>query len=184
MWANTESQHRDSVYESSQQHFSQVVSSPCHAVSLAWAKGLKAQWYNCSSPRLPGWPMHLGVPLPPWNSKDNKCCLHETPYPTASLRVLGDVIAKATPYKQIPLDAPTSTKHFPWFTSDAFLKRLLSCLRENPMWNYYKEIYEQKWYQKGLLIAIEEVCNKYLEASCQGFSTLSRGIMSMTLKNP
>ncbi len=33
-------------------------------------------------------------------------------------------------------------------------------------------IYKQKWYRKGLLIALEEVCNKYLQAPCQGFSAL------------
>jgi hypothetical protein len=51
--------------------------------------------------------MHLGETLPPWNSKDKKCCLIKTPYVTTPVRVLGDVIAKPTPYAQIPLDAPT-----------------------------------------------------------------------------
>ncbi len=37
---------------------------------------------------------------------------------------------------------------------------------------YSIEIHEQKWYWKGLLIVLEEVHNKYLQASCQGFSTL------------
>jgi hypothetical protein len=69
--------------------------------------------------------MHLGETLPPWNSKDKKCCLHETPYVAAPVRVLGDVIAKPTPYKQIPLDAPTRTGKFSWFTSDKFLKGLV-----------------------------------------------------------
>ncbi len=48
-----------------------------------------------------------------------------------------------------------------------------SCHIKTPTWNFYKEIYEQKWYQKGLLIALEEVRNKYLQASCQGFSALT-----------
>ncbi len=82
--------------------------------------------YNTSSPRLPGWPMHLGVPLPPWNSKVKKCCLYETPYVAAPVRVLGAVITKTTPYKQIPLDAPTRTRKFFWFTSEVFLWRPVS----------------------------------------------------------
>ncbi len=45
---------------------------------------------------------------------------------------------------------------------------------ETPMWDFYKEIYKQKWYQKGLLIMLEEVHDEYLQASCQGFSALTR----------
>ncbi len=33
------------------------------AVSLAWKRGPTALLYNTSSPRLPGWPMHLGETL-------------------------------------------------------------------------------------------------------------------------
>ena len=38
--------------------------------------------------------MHLGEILLPWNSKDKKYCLYETPYVATPVRVLGDVIAK------------------------------------------------------------------------------------------
>ncbi len=82
--------------------------------------------YNTSSPRLPRWTLRLGVPLPPWNSKDKKHCLYETPYVAAPLRVLGDVIAKITTYTRIPSDAPTRTRKFSWFISDMFLRRPLS----------------------------------------------------------
>jgi hypothetical protein len=37
---------------------------------------------------------------------------------------------------------------------------------------FYEEIYEQKWYQKGLLITLEEFRNEYLQVSHQGFSAL------------
>ncbi len=75
--------------------------------------------------------MHLGEALPPWNSKDKKCCLYKTLYVAAPVRVLGDVIAKATPNKQIPLDAPTRSREFSWFTSDKFLKRPVSSYRDS-----------------------------------------------------
>ncbi len=75
--------------------------------------------------------MHLGETLPPWNSKEKKCCLYETPYVAEPVRVLGDVIKKAMPYKQIPLDAPTRTRNFSWFTSDEFLKRPISSYQDS-----------------------------------------------------
>ncbi len=69
--------------------------------------------------------MQLGETLPLWNFKDKKCCLYKTLYVAASVRVLGDVIAKAMPYDWTPSDAPTRTRIFSWFTSDKFLKRLV-----------------------------------------------------------
>ncbi len=107
-------------------------SSSCHAASLvAWAEEPTTLSYDTSSPRLPGWPLHLGVPLPPWNSKDKKCCLYETPCAAAPVRVLGDLIAKTTAYKLIPLDAPTRTRIFSWFTSDVFLWRPVSSYQDS-----------------------------------------------------
>ncbi len=47
------------------------------------------------------------------------------PYLAAPMRVLGDVIVRTTPYTQLPLDAPTRTRIFSWFTSDVFLRRLV-----------------------------------------------------------
>jgi hypothetical protein len=38
---------------------------------------------------------------------------------------------------------------------------------------FYEEVYKQKWYQKGILIALEEFHNKYLQVSLQGYSTPS-----------
>jgi hypothetical protein len=37
---------------------------------------------------------------------------------------------------------------------------------------FYKELLEQKWYQEGLLIVLEEFCNEYLQVSHQGYSAL------------
>ena len=38
--------------------------------------------------------MHLGETLLLWKSKDKKCCLYETPYVAAPVRILDDVIEK------------------------------------------------------------------------------------------
>ncbi len=148
-------------------------SSSCSALFLAWARGPMALSYNTSSPRLPGWPMHLGETLPPWNSKGKKCCLYKTPCVAAPMRVLGDAIAKATPYDWMPLDAPTRTRIFLGSRVTCF------CGEQEPSYHIktltcisYKEVYEQKWYPKGLLIALEEFCNEYLQVSHQGFSAL------------
>ncbi len=147
-------------------------SSSCCAASLASAKEPMALLYNTSSPRLSGWPLRLGVPLPLWNSKDKKCCLYKTPYIAAPTRVLGDIIAKTTPYNQIPLDAPTRTR--------IFLGSRVMRFWEDPshhietcMCIFCKEVYKQKWYQKRLLIVLQEFRNKYLQVSHQGYSALT-----------
>jgi hypothetical protein len=55
------------------------------------------------------------------------------------------------------------------------------------MRNFYMEIYERKWYQKGLLIALlEESPEEYLQASLQADSALTghhEKRASGTLKN-
>jgi hypothetical protein len=38
---------------------------------------------------------------------------------------------------------------------------------KTPTCIFYKEVYEQKWYQKGLLVALEEFHNEYLQVSYQ-----------------
>ncbi len=43
---------------------------------------------------------------------------------------------------------------------------------KTPTCIFYKEVYVQKWYRKGLLIAFEEFPNKYLQVSHQGFSPI------------
>ncbi len=49
-----------------------------------------------------------------------------------------------------------------------------SCLIKTPMWNFYGEIYKEKWYQKGLLIALlEESRQEYLQVSLQADSALT-----------
>jgi hypothetical protein len=116
--------------------------------------------------------MRLGETLLPQKSKDKKCCLYEMPYVAAPARVLGDVIAKPTPYKQIPLDAPTRTRNFSWFTSDKFFKRpvlsyqdsyvkflwgglqakggtgkdYLSCYLRSPTKSTFKCLFKQTWH--------------------------------------
>ncbi len=62
---------------------------------------------------------------------------------------------------------------FFWFTSDAF-QRDMSCHLETPTWNFYKEIYKQRWYQNRLLIALlEKSHEEYLQASLQADSALT-----------
>ncbi len=67
------------------------------------------------------------------------------------MRVLGDVIAKPTPYERIPLDAPTRTGIFLGSQVTSF-SRDPSCHIETPTWNLYQEVYKQKWYWKGLYL--------------------------------
>ncbi len=146
-------------------------SSSCHAVSLAWAKGPTAKLYNSSSPWLPVWLVSLVETLPLWNSKDKKCCLCKTPYVAAPVRVYVTSSWNLCP-----------TSKFLWMhlqEPEIFLgsqvmrfSRDLSRHIKTPMWNYYEEIYKQKWYQKGLLIALEEFHDKYLQVTHQGYSAL------------
>ncbi len=58
-----------------------------------------------------------------------------------------------------------------------------SCHIKTPTWNFYEEIYEQKWYRKGLLITLEEVRTSTFKRLVKD-SLLQRGVMSRTLKNP
>ncbi len=118
--------------------------------------------------------MRLGETLLPWKSKDKKCCLYETPYVAASIWVLGDVIAK--------FYAPCMTSYRCTYKSQIFFgSRVTHFWRDTshhfktPMWNFYKEVYKQKWYQKGLHIALlEESREEYLQASLQADSPLMR----------
>ncbi len=49
------------------------------------------------------------------------------------------------------------------------------CHIKTPTWNFYKGVYKQKWYQKGLLIALlEESHEEYLQVSLQADSALTR----------
>jgi hypothetical protein len=83
------------------------------------------------------------------------------PYVAAPVRVLGDVIAKTMPYARLPLEAPARTRIFLVLQVKCFCGDLSCCIK-TPMCIFYKEVYEQKWYQKGLLIALEESHEKYL----------------------
>ncbi len=70
--------------------------------------------------------MHLGETLLPWNSKDKKCCLYETPYIAAPIWILGDVIAKFYALHATSYRCTYKSQIFFWFMSDAFLKRHVS----------------------------------------------------------
>jgi hypothetical protein len=71
---------------------------------------------------------------PPRNSKAKKCSLFETPYITAHVREIGDVVARTLPYTQLPTDAPTRTRCcFGSQVSDMFMKRPLSLIRDSYM---------------------------------------------------
>ncbi len=64
--------------------------------------------------------------------QEKKCCLYETPYTAAPIRVLGDVIAKSyalrtTSYRR----TYKSQNSFFWFTSDAFCKRPVSSYQDS-----------------------------------------------------
>jgi hypothetical protein len=48
-----------------------------------------------------------------------------------------------------------------------------SCHIKTPMCIFYEKVYKQKWYQKGLLITLEESHEKYLQVSLQGYSALT-----------
>ncbi len=116
--------------------------------------------------------MRLGETLLPWNSKDKKCCLYETPYVAAPIWILGDIIAKfyalcATSYRRTYKSQNIFGSRVTCFWRDT------SRHFETPTWNFGQEVYEKKWYQKGLLIALlEESCEEYLQASLQADSAL------------
>jgi hypothetical protein len=77
------------------------------------------------------------------------------------------------PYAQLSTDAPTRARNV--FCSQVTrFWRDTSHHFETPTWNFYQEVYEQKWYQNGLLIALlEESCKEYLQASLQLDSALT-----------
>ncbi len=59
-----------------------------------------------------------------------------------------------------------------------------SCHIKTLTWNFYKEIYEQRWYQNRLLIALpEESCEEYLKQLCKQ-TPLWLVVMRRSLRNP
>ncbi len=118
--------------------------------------------------------MCLGETLLPWKSKDKKCCLCEMTYVAAPIWVLGDVIATFSALRATSYRRTYKSQIFfgSWVTH---FWRDPSCHIETPTWNSYKEVYEWKWYQKGLLIALlEESHEEYLQVSLQAYSALAR----------
>jgi hypothetical protein len=77
------------------------------------------------------------------------------------------------PYAWLPTDAHTRARFFFGSRVSGFW-RDPSCHIELLTRIFYKEIYEQKWYWKGLLIPLlEESCKEYLQASQQADSALT-----------
>ncbi len=101
-------------------------------------------------------------------SKEMKCCLYKTPYVTAPIQVLGDVIANSTPYAWLPTDASTrAIISFSWFTSDRFCKSSILSYQDSYM-KFYKEIYKQRWYQKRTTYHVSwGVLQRVLQVSLQ-----------------
>ncbi len=121
--------------------------------------------------------------LLPWNSKEMKCCLYKMPYIAAPIQVLGDVIANSTPYARLPTDAPTGAR-FVFGSRVTHFVRDPSHHIETPAWNFYEEIYKQRWYQNGLLTAFLEVSRKeYLKRLCKQ-TPLWLVVMRKSLRNP
>jgi hypothetical protein len=105
---------------------------------------------------IPGWLMHLGETLLTWNSKDKKCCLYKTPYIAAPIWIWGNVIAKILRPTCNFLQTHLQEPEFVFGSQVTSVWRDPSYHIKTSMRNFYKEIYEQKWYQKGLLIALLE----------------------------
>jgi hypothetical protein len=85
------------------------------------------------------------------------------PYVVAPVRVLGDVIAK--------FSALHATNFGRTYKNQ---KRDPSFHIKTPTCILYKELYEQKLYQKGLLIVLlEESHKEYLQVSLQAYSALT-----------
>ncbi len=102
---------------------------------------------------VPGLPRHLGETLLLWKSKDKKCCLYETPYVAGPIWVLGDVVAKFSALCVTNFGCTYKNQIFFGSQVTGFW-RDPSCHIKSPTWNFYEEVYKQKWYQKGLLIIL------------------------------
>ncbi len=121
-----------------------------------------------------GWYMRLGENLLPWKSKDKKCSLYKTPYVAARIWVLGEVIMIFSALRATSYRCTSKSQIF-------FGSRVTSFWRDpsrhikTPTWNSYKGVDKQKWYQKGLLIALlEESREEYLQVFLQADSALMR----------
>jgi hypothetical protein len=60
--------------------------------------------------------------MPPWNSKDKKCCLYETPYVAEPMREFGDVIAISSTLRATSYGRTYKNQIFFWFMSEVYLK--------------------------------------------------------------
>ncbi len=73
-----------------------------------------------------------------------------------------------TPYTQLPTDAPTRARILFFGSRVRRFVRDPSRHVKTPTWNFYREIYEQRWYKNRLIIAFfEESCKEYLKHLCK-----------------
>ncbi len=117
--------------------------------------------------------MRLGKTLLLWKYKDKKCCLYKTSYVAAPTWVLGGVNTKFYALRAFSYRCTYKSKFF-FCSQVTHFWRDMSCHFETRTWNFYKEIYKQKWYWKGLLITLlEESCKEYLQVPLQADSALT-----------
>ncbi len=132
---------------------------------------------------LGGWLTQPWETLLLWNSKERSAVSTRRLTSQHPYKYQGDIIANSTPYAHLPTDAPTRSRiHF-------FGSRLTRFIRDpshhikTPTWNFYKEIYKQKWYRNRLLIALpEESHEEYLKRLCKQ-TLLWLVVMSRSLRN-
>ncbi len=78
------------------------------------------------------------------------------------------------PYVRLSTDAPTRARIYFGSRVTGFW-RDPSCHFKTPTWNFYQEVYKQKWYWKGLPVPLlEESHKEYLQVSLQADSTMMR----------
>jgi hypothetical protein len=119
-----------------------------------------------------------------WNSKEKKCCLYKTPYVAAPIQVLDDVIAKSYALRVTSYRRTYKSQNSFFGSGVTRFVRDLSCHIKTPMWNFYEEIYKQRWYQNGLLISFfEESRKEYLKHLCKQ-TLLWLVVMRKSLRNP
>ncbi len=158
-------------------------SSSCFAASLAWAKRPTGLLYNTCSPRLLGWPLHLGETLPPWKSKEKKCCLFKTPYVAAPMRQIGDVIVWTTPYAQLSMDAPTRKPEFLMVLKGRVSEETCLIISRLPHPFSTRKSTSKSGTQKDYLLCLRSLTESTFKCLFKK-TLLWHGIMSRNLRNP
>jgi hypothetical protein len=104
------------------------------------------------------------------------------PYVAAPMRVLGDIITKTRPYTQLPLDTPTRTRNFSWFTSDVFLKRPILSYQDSYV-HFLQGGQSKSGTGKNYLSCLRSSVTSTFKCLIKD-TPLSRGIMSTNLRKP